>query len=319
LGGIEEQSLPANPGKNSSPPEFQLQTDHAGLFQVQEATSQSFPPGVETASQAPPTDFKSLLRPRLAFNSEWITSSDFNLSNFDLGVTLPTYPIFGPPPPMINVGFAYTNLADAQEFELPADLFTYSVGLSWMRILNDRWKIRSTAGVALATDNRNTTSEAWQFRGGVFAIYEPNERWQWVFGGIALGRRDLPFVPALGAIWTPTRWMKYDFTFPRPKISRLLSETDLRQRWAYLGMELSGNTWAYETVTQTDEQLTYGDWRAVIGWESVPASNSRSPFAPGRKLGLEFGYVFARELTRSEDSPELSLSNGIVFGFDTRF
>ncbi len=264
-------------------------------------------------------DLRSLMRPSFTFSSEWITDSDFDLSNYDLRVTVPTYPFFGPPPPMVSFGISYTNLAGAEAIGLPADLFAYSVGLSWMRTLNDRWKLRSMLGVALATDNQNTSSNAWQFRGGLFAIYEPNERWQWVFGAIALGRSDLPVVPAIGALWQPSAAMKYDLTFPKPKISRLISDNDLRQRWGYLGLELSGATWGYRGNNQTNEQLTYGDWRAVVGWESVPTPIPGAPFTPGRKLGLEIGYVFARELTQSQNSPEIGLSNAIVFEIDTRF
>lgn len=264
-------------------------------------------------------DLKSLMRPSFTFSSEWITDSDFDLSNYDFRVTVPTYPFFGPPPPMVNVGMSYTNLSDAAAYDLPADLFAYSVGLSWMRTLKDRWKLRSMLGVALATDNQNTSSNAWQFRGGLFAIYEPNERWQWVFGAIALGRSDLPVVPAIGAIWQPSAAMKCDLTFPKPKISRLISSSDLRQQWGYLGLELNGATWGYQRVNGTSEQLTYGDWRAVVGWESLPTPIPGAPFTPGRRLGLEFGYVFARELTQSQNMPEIGLSNAIVFGIDTRF
>ena len=162
---------------------------------------------------------RSLMRPQLSSGSELITSSDFDLSKYDIRVTVPTYPFFGPPPPMISVGFSYTDLIDADTFELPSDLFEYSIGVSWVRPIKDRWILRSMLGVALATDNKNTSSDAWQFRGGIFAVYEPNEKWQWVFGAIAIGRNDLPVVPAVGVIWQPQPNLKIDLTFPKPRIS----------------------------------------------------------------------------------------------------
>ena len=266
-----------------------------------------------------PEMLRSLMRPRVAFSSEWLTSSDFDLSRYDIRVTVPTYPVFGPPPPMIGVGFSYTDLFEADTFGLPADLFEYSVGLSWVRPIKDRWIVRSMLGVALATDNMNTSSDAWQFRGGIFAVYEPNENWQWVFGAIAIGRNDLPVVPAVGMIWTPRPDVKVDLTFPKPRIQKLLAETESRQQWGYFGMAIGGGTWAFERADQTDDQLTYGDWRVVAGWESLPTPVAGERFTMDRKLGLEIGYVFSRDLEFSSGSPDISLSDALTLGITARF
>lgn len=262
---------------------------------------------------------RSLMLPKVSFNSEWLTSSDFDLSRHDLRVTVPTFPFFGPPPPMISLGFAYTDLVDAGAFGLPGELFEYSVGLSWVRPIKERWMVRSMFGVALATDNKNTTSDAWQFRGGVFAVYEPNENWQWVFGAIAIGRNDLPVVPAVGVIWKPRPDLKIDLTFPKPRISKLFAETESRQKWGYVGMAIGGGTWAYERVDQTNDQLTYGDWRVVAGWESLPTPVAGARFTMGRKLGLEIGYVFSRDLEFSSGAPDIPLSDAVTLGITTRF
>lgn len=262
---------------------------------------------------------RSLMRPKFAFSSEWLTSSDFDLSAYDLRVKVPTYPFFGPPPPMISVGFAYTDLIDADAFGLPDDLYEYSIGLSWIRPIKDRWMVRSMLGVALATDNLNTSSDAWQFRGGVFAVYEPNERWQWVFGAIAIGRNDLPVVPAVGVIWQPRPGLKVDLTFPKPRFSKLNNDDGSRQQWCYAGVGIGGGTWAYERADKVDDQVTYGDWRVVAGWESVPTPIEGARFTPGRKHGLEIGYVFSRDLEFSSGSPDISLTDALTLGITTRF
>ena len=259
------------------------------------------------------------MRPVIAFRSEWLTSSDFKLSTYDLSASVPTYPFFGPPPPMIRGGFAYTDLIDADAFGLPANLFEYTVGLSWIRPINERWMVRSMLGVALATDNMNMTSDAWQFRGGVFAVYEPDERWQWVFGAIAIGRNDLPVVPAVGVIWSPEPDRKIDLTFPKPKISMLISDDGSRQQWGHIGMGLGGGTWAFERADRTNDQLTYGDWRVVAGWESLPAPLEGKRFTPGRMLGVEIGYVFSRDVEFNSDSPDIPLSDALVLDITTRF
>ncbi len=262
---------------------------------------------------------RSLMRPTIAFRSDWLTSSDFNLSTYDLGVSVPAYPFFGPPPPLIRGGFAYTDLADGDAFGLPARLYEYSIGVSWVRPINDRWIVRTMLGAALATDNMNLSSDAWQFRGGVFAVYEPDERWQWVLGAIAIGRNDLPVVPAVGMIWTPRPDIKIDLTFPKPKISMLIGENGSRQQWSYIGMGLGGGTWAYERTDGTDDQLTYGDWRLVAGWESVPTALVGARFTPGFRLGAEIGYVFSRNLEFSNGTADISLSDALVLNITARF
>lgn len=265
-----------------------------------------------------PAEIRQMLRPRVAFSSEWQTASDFDLNTFDFSVSLATYPFWGPPPPTVSVGLNYTDLNDSQSLGLPADLYQFSTGVSWVRPVNERWMVRSMAGIAIATD-LDSFEDAWQFRGGLFAVYEPNEHWQWVFGAIALGRRDLPVVPALGVVWRPTPDWRVDMTLPKPRVSRLLAENNRRQQWGYLGMGLTGGTWAFRRPDQTNDLLTYGDWRVVAGWESLPTPKAGERFTMGRKLNFEFGYAFSRDLEFREGPTSISLEDAILFGFSTRF
>jgi Domain of unknown function (DUF6268) len=262
---------------------------------------------------------RSLMRPTIALRSEWLSSSDFNFSTNRMGITVPGYPIFGPPPPMIRGEFAYTDLADGEAFGLPAALYEYSIGASWVRPINDRWMVRTMLGVALATDNRNLSSDAWQFRGGVFAVYEPDEQWQWVVGAVAIGRSDLPAVPAAGLIWKPRPDFKCDLTFPKPTLSMLIADNGSRQQWSYIAMGLGGGTSAFERTDRTDDQVTYRDWRLVAGWESSPKPLAGERFTPGFRVGAEVGYVFSRDLEFRSGAPDISLSDAFVLDISTRF
>ena len=60
------------------------------------------------------------------------------------------------------------------------------------------------------------------------------------------------------------------------------------------------------------DQLTYGDWRVVLGWESVPRVEPGVPFQRGRKLGCEVGYSFAREIEFERDSATISLDDTLL-------
>lgn len=258
-------------------------------------------------------DFIALLRPTFSLAVERQAKvSDIEFASYDARVLVPTYPIFGPPPPLITAGFSYTDLNATDALELPADLYDVSLGFSWMRPVTERWMVQFMFSTAFATDGKNESSDAWQFRGGVFGMYRPSPEWTWTVGAIALGRKDIPVVPAVGAIWQPRPTLRFDLTLPKPRIAVRLIDNGARQQWGYLGGGFNGGTWAYETVGGIGDQLTYRDWRFVLGWESTPTPQNGLPFTRGRKLAVEVGYVFGRDFEFETGRPDIKLDDTVM-------
>ncbi len=265
-------------------------------------------------------DFAALMRPSISLAAEWQPESGgVDLASYDTRISLPTYPVFGPPPPSINFAFSYFDVNAPEALDLPADLYDYSLGFGWMRRINDRWMLRLMFSTALAHDGKNNSRDVWQYRGGMFALYRPNDQWTWILGALALGRNDIPVVPAVGAIWQPTSAVRFDLTLPKPKAAFLLADNGRRQQWWYLGGGFDGGTWAYETSTGSDDQITYRDWRFVWGWESVPTPTPGMPFTRGRKLGMEIGYSFAREFEFDSGRPDIELRNALLLQASASF
>ncbi len=253
---------------------------------------------------------RQLMRPGFRFVTEWQAETDgVKLSLFEAGMRIPTYPIFGPPPPFVSPGFAYTKIESPVDFGLPSDLYDASLGLAWMRTVNDRWVVRFMFGSSFATDGENTSSDAWRFRGGVFAVYRRCPEWTWTFGALALGRNDIPVVPAVGLIHQPSPGLRFELMLPRPRIAFLLADRGERQSWGYVGAALNGSTWGVQRADGQDDQLTYGDFRAVLGWESTPTPEPGIPFTRGRKLGLELGYAFSRDFEFESDESKIKLDD----------
>jgi hypothetical protein len=275
------------------------------------------PPASQEQHRSPQTP---VARPAaVGWNSEWIGSSSVGQATTDVSVAVPLLGLLDGPPPLIRTGFGYTRLTAISEPALPEELFEYSIGLTWIRPVSQRWTVLSMLGAAMATDNENRSSDAWQFRGGVFGIYERNENWKWTFGALATGRQDLPVIPAVGVVYTPRPDWRVDLTFPRPRLSYRISETVSREQWVYCGIGFQGDTWAWQRSSTLDDRLTLRDWRVVAGWEVLPVSSGDLPRAAGRRLQLEIGYVFARELEfdyRNESQP---LDDGWMAGLSTRF
>jgi hypothetical protein len=266
-----------------------------------------------TRAEMSSAELRRLLRPTFKLGSQWYAESgDFELATYEIKATMPLFPIFGPPPPLLSAGFNFTDLESPAFFDLPSALYEVPVGLSWMRRVNERWMIRSMLGSAYASDGKNNSSDAWQFRGGAFAIYSPNDRWTWTFGALALGRSDIPVVPAIGAVYRPNRRTRYDLIFPRPRASWLVADHGLRQHWGYLGGGLGGGTWAYESMQGIDDRLSYRDWQVLLGWESTPRSEPGVPFTRGRKFGAEVGFAFGRQLEFENGRADRSLSDALL-------
>ncbi len=267
-----------------------------------------------------PGRLSELMRPQLALATEHhARTGGWGLALYEAQLKVPTYPLWGPPPPLLNAGFSFTDVRVPDTFDLPTRLYDWSLGLSWLRPINEFWTLRFALGAAHATDGKNNSSDAWQFRGGVFAMYRPSTKWTWMLGALALGRRDLPVVPAVGAIWQPSPARRLDLILPKPRLAFLLVDNGPRQQWGYVGAGFSGGTWAFERMGGVDDQLTYRDWRAVVGWESTPSPEPGMPFTRGRKLGAEVGYVFAREFTFAGEQPDIGLDPALMLRVTASF
>lgn len=270
--------------------------------------------------EEPPLDLKSLMRPRYNLSFDWESEVDgLEMNSFELSVRMPTYPIFGPPPPMITGGYSLTQINSPISYDLPSNLHEFTLGMGWMRRINEQWMARFMLSSAFASDLDNTGIDAWQVRAGGFAMYRPNERWTFAFGALVTGRDDLPVIPAVGAIWEPSPEIKVNLMMPIPRVSMLLRETGSKQHWGYLGGSIAGGTWAYERATAGKDRLSYGEFRLVVGWESKPPQPPGTYRPTGRTLSVEIGYVFGREFEFDSASPDISIGDTMVIRTEMSF
>ena len=119
--------------------------------------------------------------------------------------------------------------------DLPQELYDVSLGLALVCPINDRWTLRMGISPTFASDSHNNSSDAWQFRGGVFGMWTCSEQWEFVFGALATGRKDIPAFPVVGAIWRPTPSLRVDLKLPQPRVAWLIADVNGRH---------TGCTWA---------------------------------------------------------------------------
>jgi hypothetical protein len=259
-----------------------------------------------------PSDVARWLRPQLSIVAEWEPQTDgVEIVNYDVDVLVPTYPFYGPPPPFLNAGFSYTDLMAPAELDIPPALYDFTLGASWMRPIHERWTVRVMVGAAFATDMNNTGADAWQLRGGLFAIYDCQPDLQLLVGVVASGRDDLPVLPGLGVIWKPTPSWHLNLMMPRPRVSYLLADQGERQHWIFIGGGLSGGTWAFESQGIAD-RITYREFRVGLGWESGPPKTLPPLPGGGLKFEAEVGFVFGRTFEFETRAAEIELSNAFL-------
>lgn len=270
-------------------------------------------PLIEPLQSSPDLDFKSLMKPRFSLQAEWEPEADdLAIASYDITATIPTYPIFGPPPPLISGGAGLTMLYAPARYNLPEDLFDFTLGAAWIRPVNERWTLRWMLQGALASDLKNTTIQAWQIRGGGFAMYSRREELQWAFGVMVTGRENIPVLPAAGVIWEPSPKVRWNLMLPNPRLMFLVAERGKQQDWLYFGGGFAGGTWAYEDTLGNDDRLTYSEWRITLGWEHSQKRNPGIFRPPGTSTVAELGYVLGREFEFDSARPNLFVGDTLL-------
>lgn len=253
----------------------------------------------------PPSEW-ARFRPSISARYDWEASRDgFGFRETEVSARMGTYPVFGPPPPFITASFAHAAFDVPASLDVPHNLYTLGVELSWMRPICEDWVLRLSVTPTFASDFENTSADAWRFRAMALAFHDWTPEWKVGLGVVATGRQDLPLLPGIGAIWTPTPEMKVDLFFPRPRYSYRLAANESRETWAYIGGGLSGGTWAFERRNGSNDLLTYRAWQLLTGVEWTPPT-SKGPRSTrnGLRGFAEAGYVFGRRLEFDSGEPD---------------
>lgn len=252
------------------------------------------PPEAPTQRPAGPPAGASLLT--AAFDARWEPKEDgLGVTELWVGVKKPLgMPLFGGPPPMVSFNFGMTDLRGSSLGEF----FDFSIGINWIKPVNQQWTWLFSFKPGIATDFENTSSDMWRFRGNALAIYAVSPMTQWIFGVVATGRGDLPILPAVGLIWWPHEELKVDLTFPRPRITWPIACSGDREHWMYIGGELGGGTWAVGLPGGFEDELTYRTYRLAMGVEFLPAGARRPGAQPvtSDTAYVEIGLSFSREI-----------------------
>ena len=245
---------------------------------------------------------------RLQFSGTWIDrggDDGLGVSNLDTALTVAIPLGSFDNLLLVTPGFEVDFLEGAPSLGLPSELYNVGVDLMWRTPLNDRWGSMLAIRPGLASDFQ-TSEDAFRITGRALVT------WQWVperlsllFGVVYLDRNDLPILPGVGLIWTPTPDWRLDLIFPRPKLARRLAFLPRqREDWAYLGGSLGGRTWAVKRPSGDPDQLTMRDYRLYLGWERI--------LDGGSGLFAEVGIALGRVLEFEDDPLEQAFGEAVL-------
>jgi hypothetical protein len=265
------------------------------------------------AGEARLNPYKDGFFQKLSLSTDWLGNS---ADPADLGLTeVDTYVQVGLPAPLrewpllITAGWNLTLINGPTVTDLPPRLYLAYADFMWLPQVVRGYTVLLSVVPSVFGD-----FQEHQFRltgKGLLICDLVPQRLQLVAGVLYLNRENLRLLPAGGAIWTPEDWLRLELLFPKPKFAFRYHAGPGFEDWVYATAEFGGNTWPIERADGTRDNMTYLDYRLLVGTERK--------LDGGAGYRLEFGYVLGRDLSftsgRGDFAPQDSflLRGGITY------
>lgn len=195
----------------------------------------------------------------------------------------------------IESGSAIHFVSGPGRTDLPPRLFDLFWNARFRSEIADGIGIDANFNLGLYTDFEDSVREGWRFPGRLLGYGELTDENHEVVGRLVGGIEYLDLeqteiLPAGGMIVQPNKDLRLDIYFPRPQLRLRIEEEETYDRWLYIRGEYYGSAWAIERVTGNADVVSLTEYRATLGFESVPVdSDDKSSF-------IEFSYLFNRDL-----------------------
>ena len=191
---------------------------------------------------------------------------------------------------------------------LPPRLYDFELGYQVRNFLSDLFSYEWSAMVGVYSDFEDSARDGVRFPAHAVGMFHPGPHTDWVFGVDYLGRDDIKVLPVAGFVWhDPQRpELRYECVFPRPRIDLTLSS----QSRIYCSGLLGGGTWDIEFPDDSNDVMTYRDYKLAFGIEQADSE--------GDLTSWELGWIFSRKLEFRDRPDEVGFGDSFVIRYVTR-
>jgi len=177
-------------------------------------------------------------------------------------------------------------LAGPESTPIPPRLWDFLIGYQRRGDFSELLSYDLATSIGVFSDFEDSAKDGIRFPSHAVGMFHFNPDLDFVFGADYIDRDDLPLLPVFGfSIHRQDQPnLRFDLVFPRPRIDVVL---DCKRRM-YLAAFLDGGSWDIERPDESNDVMTYRDYRAVLGFEYTDQTDGIS--------AIELGYVFERQL-----------------------
>jgi hypothetical protein len=208
----------------------------------------------------------------------------------------------------ITIGTGLHLLSGPNSVPLPPRLWDFVLGYQNRSTIGDRFSYDLASSIGVYSDFEDSAREGVRPLGHAVGSWHRSDLWDWVLGVDYLNRDDFKILPVMGCSWhnpSSSNW-RLDLVFPRPRIGYSLSSS----RRIYLCGLLGGGTWDIEMPRDTNDVMTYRDYRILFGHERLtPAGNTAA---------TEIGIVFNRQLDMRHSLQQVEFDDAFIIRFVAR-
>jgi hypothetical protein len=250
--------------------------------------------------------YKSGFFQKLSLSAAWFGNSndpdDLGGTEIETCVTVALPAPIKEWPLVITPGFNMTLIDGPTVTDLPPRLYLAYTDFMWLPTILHRWTALLSVAPSVFGD-----FEAHEFRltGKGLLIYDcVPDTLQIVAGVLYLNRDNVSLLPAGGLIWTPADWARFEILFPKPKFALRCNVGPGFEDWVFGTAEFGGNTWPIIRAGGFQDDVTYLDYRLLLGVERK--------LNGGAGYRLEAGYVFGRSIEFASGTGDFDPQNTFI-------
>lgn len=263
--------------------------------------------------------YQLLRGPRFRYGFVGGGSGDNNLqmNDFDFSVALawPRF-LFSSQPLYVLPSFGL-HLWDgpvttaSQTADLPSKVYDGFLDFSWQSDPNQIFGVELGVRVGVFTDFDLMNSDSVRVMGKGLGAFRLTPASTLKAGVYYLDRNGIKILPAVGLLWQPNPYTRFDIFFPEPKYARYWRTVGTRDVWWYLSGDYGGGSWAVKRADGAEDSVDVNDIRVMFGFEWGQSEQIR---AGRRNAFFEFGYVFNREVEyRYSSQDDFTPDDGFMF------